>query len=70
MINTVLLKKISYRLIFPLGLGVLGLYSTGYLDDAFYLIGGVTRALRCGKVGIIISYKYINVINKFYFRMG
>jgi hypothetical protein len=45
-----------------LGGSFLGLYATDHLDDAYFLIGGVTRALRCGLVGIKISYRYINVI--------
>lgn len=43
------------------GVSVAGLYVTGYLDDAGYLLGGIYRGIRCGVTGTMIATRYLNV---------
>lgn len=38
-----------------------GLYLTGNLDDARYLVGGLYRGMRCAYVGGKIASNYIQV---------
>lgn len=42
-------------------LASLGLYQTGYLEDTYYLLGGMWRGLRCAGVGFQIMNKYVSV---------
>ena len=44
-----------------------GLYLTGNLDDARYLMGGLYRGMRCAYVGTKIANKYLKVIKIIYF---
>jgi hypothetical protein len=55
---------------FSAGLGLVtttGLYLTGNLDDARYLMGGLYRGMRCAYVGGKIANNYIRVIIIRYF---
>ncbi len=54
-------SKIIKRVALPLGVVSLGLYTSGYSEDAYYLMGGFYRGLRCAKAGGQIIYSYINV---------
>jgi hypothetical protein len=55
-------SKFSKGFAIASGISLLGLYSTGNLDDAYYLLGGFFRGLRCATAGGQIFYKYIRVI--------
>jgi hypothetical protein len=54
-------SKILKRVVLPLGVTGLGLYSTGYLEDAYYLLGGFYRGMRCAKTGGQVIYAYVKV---------
>jgi hypothetical protein len=49
------------KVFFPIAGGIVILQATGYLQDAKYIFGGMTRAIRCGVTGACILTKYLNV---------
>ncbi len=61
--NKIIKSNAIKRIATTLGLSFGVLYLTGYLEDAYYMIGGLQRGLRCIKTGIKIANKYIYVIN-------
>jgi hypothetical protein len=44
-------------------LSYLGVYLTGYSDEAKYLAGGFYRGMRCAGVGALIANNYLYVNN-------
>jgi hypothetical protein len=57
-------SNIAKIVILPFGVTAIGLYSTGHLEDAYYLLGGIRRGMRCAIVGSQIAHTYISVTNK------
>ena len=50
------------KIIIPVIGGIIVLNSSGYLNDAKYLLGGITRAGRCLITGICILNRYFYVL--------
>jgi hypothetical protein len=54
-------SKFIRRSFISLGLITSSLYLTGHLEEAYYLVGGFYRGLRCAKAGSQIAYSYMKV---------
>ena len=51
------------KVFIPIAGGIVILQATGYLQDAKYILGGISRAMRCGVTGVCVLTKYLNVYN-------
>jgi hypothetical protein len=51
------------KVFIPIAGGITVLQATGYLQDAKYILGGISRAMRCGVTGVCILSTYLSVFS-------